>query len=371
LNVQQSMSMKVPFGIAQIGKSFRNEITTERFIFRTCEFEQMEMEYFVEPGAQVEALKYWTETRMSWWKQFANDGSKFRLRQHETDELAHYADNCYDVEYLYPWGWDELEGIASRTNYDLTKHAQESGVKLSYFDQQKNDPETGKPLVDLVMDKAGQKGTGKWTSEEALEMGVAVSTIHASIEARCLSALKDERVEANSQIPGPADYVYEGDRQAFIDAVHDALYASKICSYAQGMAMLAQASRERNWNLNLGEISRIWKGGCIIRAQFLDKIKQAYHRRADLPNLLLDPDFKAWVVDAQPRWRQVVSVATLAGIPIPAMSASLGYFDMYRTANLPLNLTQAQRDYFGSHTYERIDQPDRGFIHTEWKSLMK
>ena len=233
------------------------------------------------------------------------------------------------------------------------------------------DPETGKPLVDLVMDKAGQKGTGKWTSEEALEMGVAVSTIHASIEARCLSALKDERVEANSQIPGPADYVYEGDRQAFIDAVHDALYASKICSYAQGMAMLAQASRERNWNLNLGEISRIWKGGCIIRAQFLDKIKQAYHRRADLPNLLLDPDFKAWVVDAQPRWRQVVSVATLAGIPIPAMSASLGYFDMYRTANLPLNLTQAQRDYFGSHTYERIDQPDLGFIHTEWKSLMK
>lgn len=233
------------------------------------------------------------------------------------------------------------------------------------------DPETGKPLVDLVMDKAGQKGTGKWTSEEALEMGVAVSTIHASIEARCLSALKDERVEANSQIPGPADYVYDGDRQAFIDAVHDALYASKICSYAQGMAMLAQASRERNWNLNLGEISRIWKGGCIIRAQFLDKIKQAYHRRADLPNLLLDPDFKAWVVDAQPRWRQVVSVATLAGIPIPAMSASLGYFDMYRTANLPLNLTQAQRDYFGSHTYERIDQPDLGFIHTEWKSLMK
>ena len=144
LNVQQSMSMKVPFGIAQIGKSFRNEITTEKFIFRTCEFEQMEMEYFCEPGTQVEWMSYWSKFRLDWWKGYANNKDGFKLRQHEKDELAHYADNCFDVEYLYPWGWDELEGVASRTDYDLGKHAKESGVKLSYFDQQKNDPETGK-----------------------------------------------------------------------------------------------------------------------------------------------------------------------------------------------------------------------------------
>lgn len=145
INVQQTLSMKVPFGIAQQGKSFRNEITTEKFIFRTCEFEQMEMEYFVEPGTQKEWHQYWADERMRWWKQFANDKDAFRLRQHEKSELAHYADNTYDVEYRYPWGWDELEGIASRTDYDLTQHTNLSGVKLSYFDQQKNDPQTGKP----------------------------------------------------------------------------------------------------------------------------------------------------------------------------------------------------------------------------------
>jgi glycyl-tRNA synthetase len=144
-NVMQSVSPKVPFGIAQIGKSFRNEIITEKFIFRTCEFEQMEMEYFCEPGTHEEWLTHWTDARVGWWKRFLNDGSKIRLRQHDKDELAHYASNCYDVEYQYPWGWDELEGIASRTDYDLKKHAEESGTKISYFDQQKNDPETGKP----------------------------------------------------------------------------------------------------------------------------------------------------------------------------------------------------------------------------------
>lgn len=150
LNVQQSMSMKIPFGIAQQGKSFRNEITTEKFIFRTCEFEQMEMEYFCEPGTQKEWMSYWKEMRMNWWKRYANKPDSFRLRQHQPDELSHYADDCYDVDYLYPWGWDELEGIASRTNYDLTAHSTESGVKLSYFDQSKNDPETGKPGVRYV-----------------------------------------------------------------------------------------------------------------------------------------------------------------------------------------------------------------------------
>src|SRR6476661_3818416 len=166
------------------------------------------------------------------------------------------------------------------------------------------DPETGKPLVDLILDKAGQKGTGKWTSEVALELGVVVPTIDAAIDTRTLSGRKAERLEASKQLSGPARGQYAGDKKAMIDAIHDALYASKICSYAQGMNLIRAGSEKWNWNINLGEVSRIWKRGCIIRAQFLDKIKQAYQRRADLPNLLLDPDFKSWVEEAQPNWRQ-------------------------------------------------------------------
>ena len=155
-----------------------------------------------------------------------------------------------------------------------------------------------------------------------------------------------------------------------VAAIQDALYASKICSYAQGMNLIRKGSENWNWNINLGEVSRIWKGGCIIRAQFLDKIKQAYQRRSDLPNLLLDPDFKAWIDAAQPNWRLAITTAMQYGVPVLAMACSLSYFDMYRTANLPLNLTQAQRDFFGSHTYERTDKPGQGFIHTEWEELL-
>ncbi len=230
------------------------------------------------------------------------------------------------------------------------------------------DPDTGRPLVDLILDEAGQKGTGKWTSQVALDMGVVIPTIQAAVDTRVLSALKSERVEASKQLLGPPPTGVAIDKASMIDAVHDALYASKICSYAQGMNLIRAGSAEYNWNVDLGEMSRIWKGGCIIRAQFLDKIKQAYKRRADLPNLLLDPDFKGWVLEAQPRWRQVVTTAQSLGIPVAAMSASLAYFDAYRTANLPLNLTQAQRDFFGSHTYKRIDRPEAGAIHTEWES---
>jgi 6-phosphogluconate dehydrogenase len=232
------------------------------------------------------------------------------------------------------------------------------------------DAETNRPLVDLVLDKAGQKGTGKWTSQVALDLGVVIPTIQAAIDGRVLSSLKAERVEAGKQLSGPQAR-YSGDKQELIAAVHDALYASKICSYAQGMNLIRAGSDHYQWNLNLGEVSRIWKGGCIIRAQFLDKIKQAYQRRADLPNLLLDPDFKAWVLEAQPRWRLVVTTAQSLGIPVPAMSASLAYFDSYRTADLPQNLTQAQRDFFGSHTYERADKPELGFVHTEWEEMAK
>ncbi|MGH9843178.1 MAG: NADP-dependent phosphogluconate dehydrogenase [Blastocatellia bacterium] len=233
------------------------------------------------------------------------------------------------------------------------------------------DPETGRPLVDLILDKAGQKGTGKWTSQVALDLGVVIPTIQAAIDSRVLSSQKAERVEASKQLSGPQGASYSGDRQELIAAVHDALYASKICSYAQGMNLIRAGSEQYQWEINLGEVSRIWKGGCIIRAQFLDKIKQAYQRRADLPNLLLDPDFKAWAMEAQPRWRLVVTTAQSLGIAVPAMSASLAYFDSYRTADLPQNLTQAQRDFFGSHTYERADKPELGFVHTEWEELAK
>jgi len=237
-----------------------------------------------------------------------------------------------------------------------------------------NDPETGRPLVDLILDEAGQKGTGKWTAEIALELGVPIPTIQAALDARVLSSRRSERVEASSQLAGPPSAVFKGTaeaRKALISAVHDALYASKICSYAQGMNLIRRGSETYDWNINLGEISRIWKGGCIIRAQFLGKIKQAFDRRADLPNLLLDPDFKDWVSSSQMRWREVVSTAQGAGIPVAAMSASLAYYDTYRSADLPLNLTQAQRDYFGSHTYRRIDHPEDAPVHTDWESLIK
>jgi 6-phosphogluconate dehydrogenase len=233
------------------------------------------------------------------------------------------------------------------------------------------DPETGKPLVDLVLDKAGQKGTGKWTSDIALDLGIVTPTIDAAVDTRNLSARKEERVEASKQIKGPGRGQFSGDRREMIQAIHDALYASKICSYAQGMNLIRAGSEAYNWNIDLGECSRIWKGGCIIRARFLDKIKQAYQRRADLPNLLLDPDFNAFVQQSQPNWRRAVATAIQTGVAVPGMSASIGYFDTYRTADLPLNLTQAQRDFFGSHTYERTDKPGQPAVHTEWEEMLK
>ncbi len=229
------------------------------------------------------------------------------------------------------------------------------------------DEQTGRPLVDMILDVAGQKGTGRWTAQVALELGVVIPTIQAAIDARVLSSMKAERVAAARELSGPAQGDFKGDKQAMIEAVRDALYASKICSYAQGMNLIRKGSDEYKWGINLGEVSRIWKGGCIIRAQFLGKIKQAYQRQPDLPNLLLDPDFKEWVLEAQPRWREAISTAQSLGIPVAAMSASLAYFDSYRAESLPHNLTQAQRDFFGSHTYKRIDDPEGKDIHTDWE----
>ncbi|NJR66414.1 MAG: decarboxylating NADP(+)-dependent phosphogluconate dehydrogenase [Leptolyngbyaceae cyanobacterium CRU_2_3] len=229
----------------------------------------------------------------------------------------------------------------------------------------KIDEETGLPLVDLIMDAAGQKGTGRWTVETALDLGVSIPTIIAAVNARIVSSIKEERVAASKELTGP-EGKYDGDAQAFIGKVRDALYCSKICSYAQGMALLAKASKQYNYNLNLGECARIWKGGCIIRARFLNKIKHAFDENAQLPNLLLAPEFKQTILDRQNAWREVLITAAKLGIPVPAFSASLDYFDSYRRNRLPQNLTQAQRDYFGAHTFERTDKPRGEFFHAEW-----
>lgn len=227
----------------------------------------------------------------------------------------------------------------------------------------KMDDDTGQPLVELILDKAGQKGTGKWTSQNALDIGSAIPTITAAVDSRYISAIKDERVAAGKVLSGPKP-VYSGDRQQLIDAVRDALYASKICSYAQGMALLKKASAEYNYNLDLGEMARIWRGGCIIRAELLDDITNAYRRNPNLPNLLVDEFFKTAVESRQAAWRFAVTTAVQMGVPVPAMSASLAYFDSYRAARLPANLIQAQRDYFGAHTFERTDK--EGVFHAQW-----
>ena len=227
------------------------------------------------------------------------------------------------------------------------------------------DSETEEPLVELILDAAGQKGTGRWTVVSSLELGVPIPTIYAAVNARVMSAYKDQRVAAAKDLTGPTSK-FDGDTKAFIDKIRDALYCSKMCSYAQGMALLSKASSEFNYNLDLAETARIWKGGCIIRAGFLDKIKAAFNENPRLPNLLLAPEFKQTILDRQDAWRDVLATSNSLGIPVPAFSASLDYFDSYRRDRLPQNLTQAQRDYFGAHTYERIDKPRGEYFHTEW-----
>jgi len=227
----------------------------------------------------------------------------------------------------------------------------------------KIDPETGQPLVDLILDEAQQKGTGKWTSQNALDLGAPIPTINAAVESRIISALKSERVAASKILAGPTAR-FQGDRQGLINAVRDALYAAKICSYAQGMSLLKMASQEYGYNLKYGELAAIWRGGCIIRAQFLNRIREAYARQPDLANLLLDEAFRQEVQSRQGALRYVVQTAVGLGIPCLAFASALAYYDAYRTARLPANLTQAQRDYFGAHTYRRVDK--EGVFHTEW-----
>lgn len=228
----------------------------------------------------------------------------------------------------------------------------------------KKDDETGKPLVDVILDTAGQKGTGKWTSQNALDVGVPLPIITESVFARFISAMKDERVKASRLLHGPAVKPFAGNQQELVEAVRQALYMSKICSYAQGFAQMRAASKEYGWDLQYGNIAMIFRGGCIIRAQFLQKIKDAFDREADLENLLLDPYFKQIAEGYQQALRHVVALAIERGIPVPAFSSAIAYYDSYRTETLPANLLQAQRDYFGAHTYQRVDQ--EGVFHTNW-----
>jgi len=228
------------------------------------------------------------------------------------------------------------------------------------------DPETGRAMVDLILDAAGQKGTGKWTVTSALDLGVPLTLIAEAVCARCLSAQKDQRVVASGALQGPEPAPFQGDRAAFIDDVEMALYASKIISYAQGYALMNAMGKETGWEFNNGGVALMWRGGCIIRSAFLGKIKEAFDREPGLTNLLLDPYFRGEIARAQPGWRRACAAAVTAGLPAPAMTSALAYFDGYRCERLPANLLQAQRDYFGAHTYERVDKPRGEYFHTNW-----
>ena len=260
-------------------------------------------------------------------------------------------DQLYDV--FAEWNRGELDSYLIEITRDIFS------VK---------DPKSGGYLVDLILDKAGAKGTGKWMSQLALDLGVPSTLVTEAVYARTLSALKDARERASKVLAGPK-VSYQGDRQEFVERVRQSLYASKISSYAQGFVQLQAAAKEHQWPLDYGSIALLWRGGCIIRAAFLERIKEAFAADAKLENLLLAPYFTQAVEKAQPAWRHVVATAVELGIPVPAFTTALTYYDGYRTARLPANLLQAQRDYFGAHTYERVDMP--GTFHTEWLDLRR
>ncbi len=263
------------------------------------------------------------------------------------DLLGMNADEMHLV--FKEWNTGELDSYLIEITRDI----------LAYKD------EDGQPLVDKILDTAGQKGTGKWTAVTALDLGITLTLIGEAVFARCLSAVKDERVKASEILNGPSAK-FSGNRAEFIDDLKNALYASKIVSYAQGYSLMKAAAAEYKWDLNYGGIALMWRGGCIIRSAFLGKIKEAFDKDPSINNLLLDPFFKEKVEKSQKGWRNVVSAAATNGIPVPAISSALGYFDGYRCERLPANLLQAQRDYFGAHTYERLDKPRGEFFHTNW-----
>jgi len=229
----------------------------------------------------------------------------------------------------------------------------------------KKDDETGRPMVDVILDTAGQKGTGKWTAITSLELGMPLTLIGEAVFARCLSALKEERVAAGKVLKGPKRS-FRGDRDAFVEDIRKALYASKIVSYAQGYQLMRAAAEAYGWNLNYGGIALMWRGGCIIRSQFLGRIKEAFEKKPNLVNLMLEPYFRKALRAGNTAWRRTVAKAVQMGVPVPAFSSALAYYDGYRCERLPANLLQAQRDYFGAHTYERVDKPRGEFFHTNW-----
>jgi 6-phosphogluconate dehydrogenase len=247
------------------------------------------------------------------------------------------------------WNKSELDSYLIEITRDI----------LAYKDEQGND------TIDLILDTAGQKGTGKWTAVAALDSGQPLTLIGEAVFARCLSALKDERVKASQVLKGPKAQ-FKGDKAKFVNDLKYALYASKIISYAQGYQLMRAAAKEYGWNLNYGGVALMWRGGCIIRSVFLGDIKKAFDKNPNLENLLLDPFFKRAMTKAQVSWRRVVMTAVKLGIPIPTISSALEFYDGYRHERLPANLLQAQRDYFGAHTYERVDKPRGEFFHTNW-----
>jgi 6-phosphogluconate dehydrogenase len=278
----------------------------------------------------------------------------------EYGDMQLISEAYFIMKNLLGLGYPEMAEVFDRWNKgDLDSFL----IEITAHILGRRDPDTNQPIVEVILDRAGQKGTGKWTSQSALDLGVAAPTVAEAVFARCISAVKSERVAASKILHGPRKR-FSGDPRVFVDSVHDALYASKICSYAQGFSLLAAAAAEQKWDLDFGGIAMIWRGGCIIRAKFLGRIKEAYQRDRRLANLLLDPYFQQVVENAQEKWRGVVSAAAELGVPIPAFSSALSYFDSYRTDRLPASLIQAQRDYFGAHTYERVDRP--GSFHTEW-----
>merc|ERR1719167_1797528 len=263
---------------------------------------------------------------------------------------------------------DELAAVFDDWNADGSD-LQSFLIEISAQIFKKKDDRGDGYLVDKVLDKTGNKGTGKWTCKDACDMGVDSTTMVAALNARYMACMKEERVEAEKVLPGPEVNVVE-DKEALIEIVRQALYASKICSYAQGMALIQKKGIQEDWSLNLGKIASIWRGGCIIRAVFLDRITEAYDRNPALANLLVDSDFSKEVATRQSAWRSVISLAVSNGIAVPAMAGSLAYFDSYRRSRLPANLTQAQRDFFGAHTYQRTDDvAGTDFVHSEWSKM--
>ncbi len=278
----------------------------------------------------------------------------------------------YGIMQLIAEAYDLLKRVAGATVAELHSAfaAWNQAEMNSYLIQitadifSRIDPDTGQPLVDLILDEAQQKGTGKWTSQNALDLGIPTHTINAAVEGRIISALRQERLTAERLFDVP-QVAFSGDRSLFFQQVRAALYASILCSYAQGIALMQAGSREYKYNLNLADIARIWRGGCIIRAGLLEDVRRAYADQPELPNMLVAEPFRSAINERQAGWRAAIQTAVGQGIPVPGMAASLAYFDAYRTGRLPANLTQAQRDYFGSHTYRRIDRD--GVFHTEWE----